>query len=80
LVVLTSPWSDDYVHLDSELSSVVVGDGIVSSSPGSDGVGSSVESPPLSPFSWERGSNENSVLAGTNVLPVMVEGSVGSHS
>ena len=40
LVVFISPWSDDDLLLDSELSSVVVGKSIVSLGPGSDGLGS----------------------------------------
>ena len=40
LVVFISPWSDDDLLLDSELSSIVVGKSIVSSGEGSDGFGS----------------------------------------
>jgi len=77
--VITSPWSDGGGNTNSESITLLVGNGVASSVPGSDRVGSSIEGPPLVPVSWVVVSDSKSELAGSDVL-MPEEGSVVSHS
>jgi hypothetical protein len=78
LIVRVSPWSDDGSVVDSESSSVLVGDGLSSITGGSDGFGSGIEHEPLSWVPWLVVVDSQSVLVVTNVL-VPEEGSSASH-
>lgn len=80
LLVVFSVWSNNQILTNAELLSVSWGNGIASLGPGSDGLSSSVEGPPLSAISWEMISDSESVLIVTNVLVVMVESSSTGHS
>lgn len=79
LVDLSSPWSDDGGNTNSEFVSVLVGDGVTSVGPGSDGSGSLVEDEPLSVVLWLVVSDSESVLVSSDVL-LPVQGSEGAHS
>jgi len=79
LVDLTFPWSDSSGNADSETVSLLVGDGVSSVGPGSNGSGSFVEDEPLSVVLWLVVSDSESVLVGSNVL-LPVQGSEGAHS
>lgn len=68
LVWLVLPLSDYCSNINSEALSSLVGESIVSSSPGSDGSGSGIESPPLSVVLWTVVSDSKSELVSTNVL------------
>ena len=75
----SSVWLDVGSNSNSELVSSLVGDGIVSLGPGSDGVGSGVEEEPLLHVHWIVSLDSESELVVTNVL-VPEEGSVRGHS
>lgn len=80
LEVLVSPWSDVSIPVLDESLTILVGNGIVSSSPGSYGVSSSVEYEPLSVFTWKGSSESEFVLMRSSVLVVMIDSSVTGHS
>lgn len=79
LEVLVSVWSSSSGNTNSETLSLLVGNDVVSSGPGSDGLGSPVESEPLFVVLWVVVSNSESILMSTDVL-VPEEGSVSWHS
>jgi len=79
LEVLVSVWSDGSGNANSELVTLLVSNDVVSSSPGSDGLGSRVEGVPLLVVSRVVVSDSQSELVAANVL-VPEEGSVGWHS
>lgn len=80
LEVLVSPWSDVSISVLDELLAILVANSIVSSSPGSNGVSSSVEYEPLSVFTWKGGSESEFILMRSSVLVVMIDSSVTGHS
>ena len=71
---MSSVLSDGSSDSDSESLSSLVGDGVVSLGPGSDGLGSPVEGPPLLVVQWVAGSDSKSELVASDVL-VPEEGS-----
>ena len=79
LGVVTSVLSDGSGNVDSESLSSLVSDDKVSSGPGSDGLGSPVEGPPLLVVQWVVGSDSQSELVASDVL-MPEEGSSVWHS
>jgi len=75
LEVLVFVWSDGSGDANSEFVTLLVGNDVVSSSPGSDGLGSRVESVPLLVVLRVVVSDSQSELVAANVL-VPEEGSV----
>jgi hypothetical protein len=79
VLVKTLVWSGSSSNSNSEVCTELVTNAVSSSSPGSDGLGSSVEGPPLLVVGWVVVLDSESELVATNVL-VPEQSSVISHS